>query len=119
MTKAKPNLIDTVTRSLPCKLTEKERLEFADELAGAVQQVTTARDRKKALVQQLNAEVQEKEARREKIANIVASGNEYREIDVEIHHNKKTNTVMEVRTDDGSVVTERPMTEDEKQLKLA
>jgi len=62
-----------VSDSLPCKLADEERLDFADSLAEASQAVETATNAKNSAMKQHNYEIQLAKTRRDRLANIVAS----------------------------------------------
>lgn len=116
--KSQNTLVKKDTERLGCRLTDEERLEFSDMMADAQQALEAAEANKKSLVKQLNAEIEQAKARRDKLTNIVASRTEYREINIEIHFNYDTGKVSKIRTDTGELYQERPMTEKEKQRSL-
>lgn len=110
--------VKRVSDSLPCRLTDEERLDFADSLAEANQAVEAAENAKKSAMKQHNYEIQLAQTRRDKLANIVASKTEYRDVTVEERWDWKADKYTRTRTDTGEVVTERRLTDDERQLEF-
>lgn len=106
------------TMRLPVLLTDAERLEFADMLAEANQRVDEAEHNKKSMMKQMQAEIDQAVARRERINDIVASKTEYREIDVEVKHDYENGRVLHTRVDSGEVIMNRPMTQKERQTSM-
>lgn len=100
--------------SLPCTLTKKERLEFADKLGGSAENVEAARRAKGVAAKRLKAAEEEYTL----LSTIVSSGIEYRDIPVKVMLNFDTGRAQHVRADTGEVLVERSMTEDERQLAL-
>lgn len=114
-------LVDKVKRatdSLPCKITDEERLEFADALADANHAVDAAMAAKASAMKQFNSEISLAVSRRDRIANIVSSRTEYREVTVEERWSHSTDKFTRTRTDTGEVIFERRLTDEEKQLEL-
>ena len=107
-----------ITRHLPCQLSDEERLAYADKLADATNAIEIAKDNMKSMQKQMQTELTEVTARRDKINRIVASKTEYRDIDVEIEKNYETGRVRQVRIDTGEIIVDRPMTQKEKQASL-
>lgn len=114
------NLIQTkiTTESLPCELTDVERLDYADKLAEANDAVERAIENKKSAVQTMNAEIKLAVAHRDNINNKVATKREYRDVDVELKFDFGAKTVSKTRTDTGETISSRPMTEKEKQSNI-
>lgn len=110
--------VKKVSERLPCQLSDAERLDFADELAEATQQVDTISTTRKSQMQQINSELRQAEARRDKLSGIVGSKTEYRDITVEVKHDYDRGFVIKTRTDTGEVILERRMTDDERQVPL-
>lgn len=110
--------VKRVADSLPCKLTDEERLEFADNLAEASQAVESAENAKKSAMKQHNYEIQLAQTRRDRLANIVASKTEYRDVTVEERWDWNADKFTRTRTDTGEIVMERRLTDDERQLEM-
>ena len=67
---------------------------------------------------ELNSDVKAAEARETKLANIVATRTERREVTVEVKYDYELSRVIRSRTDTGEVISDREMTSDEKQQEL-
>lgn len=106
------------TKQLRCTLTQDERLQRADELAKAHQEVEAEELRQKEIKSQLKAELEAKQATRSSVAHIVASGAEYRPVDVEQVYDYLVCRVYATRLDTGERIEDRRMTEDERQMPL-
>lgn len=110
--------VKRVSDSLPCRLTDEERLDFADALAEADQAVENAENAKKAAMKNHNYEVQLAQTRRSKLASIVASKTEYREVTVEEKWDYQNDKFTRTRTDTGEVIVSRRLNDDERQTQL-
>ncbi|MDX1934774.1 MAG: hypothetical protein SFU56_19425 [Capsulimonadales bacterium] len=106
------------TQNLPCKLTE-------DEVARA------ARESAQAVKERLNVEGEKKEANAEfkqrlefysnvvnKKSDMVRTGIEWRDVEVEYRFNYELGTVRVIRTDTGECIEDRPMSPNERQMKM-
>ena len=110
--------VKRVSDSLPCRLTDEERLNFADALAEATQAVETAESNKAAAMKQHNYEIGLAKARRERLANIVASKTEYRDVTVEERWNWEEDSFTRTMTDTGEVLVNRHLNDDERQMPM-
>ncbi len=108
----------TITKRLPCTLSDEERLGFADQLAEANERVEEATANRKSLMQQMAAEVNQAIGHRDRINGIVASKTEYREIDVEVRFDFDKGRVTQYRKDTGEEIMNRPMTQKERQTNM-
>lgn len=113
-----PTRVRRVSEKLPVKLNDKERLQFADDMAEANQQVDNAKANKKSVIQSLNYEIEIAETRRERLSGIVSSKTEYRDVTVEEKWDYDEDRYSRTRTDTGEVVFERRLTDNEKQTEL-
>lgn len=109
---------EVIKEVLPVKLTDEERLERANDLANAVQNVEDAKRHKKIVNRDATAKVDEAEAARADLSDVVASGREYREVIVHRVLNYEEGTVIEVRTDTGETIKSRNMTDEERQTSM-
>ena len=109
---------EVIKEVLPVQLTDEERLSRADDLANAVQNVEDAKRHKKIVTRDASAKVEEAEANRADLADVVASGREYQEVVVHRVFNYEDGTVFEVRTDTGETLRSRNMTDEERQASL-
>ena len=101
---------------LPCTLTPAEFNEKASELAhtiGKLRETLAAQELRK---KEMKLELAEIEATRDALAQIVATREEHRLIDVALHANDVTGRVSVVRMDTGEVTTERAMSPEERQI---
>lgn len=110
--------VKRIVESLPVTLTDEERLQFADALAEANQAVEVAERNKKSAMQQHQSEIRLAEARRERLAGIVASKAEYRDVTVEERWDYNNDKYTRTRTDTGEVIFERRLTDQEKQVEM-
>jgi hypothetical protein len=108
----------TISKSLGCRLADDELLTFGTELAEAVQAIGREETRQVNIKAQLKAALTELEARRSRLASLVSSREEYREVPVDVWFNYQTGKVQEVRQDTGEVVGSRWMTGEERQRQL-
>jgi phenylalanyl-tRNA synthetase alpha subunit len=106
------------TRNLKTMLSAEELAERADGLAQATQEVERLEEEKKAAASQYKSQIEEATGRRNKLAGIVSSKSEWRQVDVELTFDYENKTVSVVRLDDGEVVQERAMFHEELQKQL-
>lgn len=108
----------TVVRSMPCKLTEDELLKVGGELAATVQDIESEDRRQADVKAQMKSRLTELEARRSRLAITVSRREEHRDVQVEIWHDYQRGIVQDIRRDTGEIVHTRPMTDEERQVKL-
>ena len=113
-----PNETKVIKRVLPVKLTEEERLQRADGLANALQQVQDRKIEKRAVVREADRLIAEAEQEAVELRDAVATGREYQEVIVHKVYDYEKATVTEVRTDTGETIKSRGMTDEEMQAKL-
>jgi hypothetical protein len=113
-----PNETKVIKRVLPVKLTEEERLQRADGLANALQQVQDRKIDKRAVVREADRLIAEAEQEAVELRDAVATGREYQEVIVHKVYDYEKATVTEVRTDTGETIKSRGMTDEERQAKL-
>lgn len=113
-----PNETQVIKRVLPVKLTEEERLQRADGLANALQQVQDRKAEKRAVVREADRMIAEAEQEAVELRDAVATGREYQEVIVHKVYDYEKATVTEVRTDTGETIKSRGMTDEERQAKL-
>lgn len=114
---AAPKIVK-IKEELLCDLNEVEWQNKARELADSHRDTDAQKERKKGIMAELNADVKAAEARETKLANIVATRTERREVIVEVKYDYELGTVTRKRTDTGAVISEREMTSDERQGEL-
>jgi len=107
-----------ISEELSCELNDVEWNNRARELAEAHKEVSRQEDRKKTLTAGINNDVKIAKAKESKLADIVATREEQREVTVEIKYDYELGTVSKTRTDTGEVISDREMTDDERQVEL-
>jgi len=113
-----PNETQVIKRVLPVKLTEEERLQRADALANALQQIQDRKVEKKRVTKEADKAIAEAEQEAVDLRDAVATGREYQEVIVHKVYDYEKATVTEVRTDTGETIKSRGMTDEERQAKL-
>ena len=110
-------ILRTETRNLPCKLTNDELRDKADELASTVQAIEGEKSRQDSVKAELKATMAELESRQTRLAQVVSRREEYRDVKVvvELHEN---DIVREVREDTGEAIQTRPARDTERQQKM-
>ncbi|KKM78796.1 hypothetical protein LCGC14_1356330 [marine sediment metagenome] len=105
------------TRKLPVKLTDGEMLEQASELAHTIQEAADETDSQASLKAQMKARLMELDAKQSRLASVVATKTDYRDVEVEIAITDD-GVAQETRKDTGEIISTRPLREDEKQLQM-
>lgn len=108
-----------VTKSLPCRLTDAEMLQYGKDLARAYSETARINGELDAIKQDYKGKIAEEEATIGKISGRVHSGIETRDIECEEVKNWTAATVTVTRLDTGESIEERPMREDEKAMELS
>ena len=110
-------IIRNETRKLPVKLNDQEVLEQSMELAHTIQEIADEQDSQASLKTIMKAKLMELDARQSRLAAVVATRTDYRDVEVEV---ALTDDAMaqETRKDTGEIMLTRPLREDEKQLQL-
>lgn len=111
-------IISKETRSLPCPLTESERAEFGTALANVLKVLYDARDDEALRRKEVKTEIEAIEARVRALGRVVASGQEYRDVEVQKIADHGPCTVSTVRMDTGEVLSVRDMLPNERQLSV-
>lgn len=104
------------TRILPVTLTQEEVMALALELANTVQAMGAEVEEQKNLKDQMKARLSELQAKQTRLSIVVATGKEYRSVEVTLR--LVSDTCQEVRTDTGEVVASRVATAADRQLAL-
>jgi len=107
-----------VSEELSCELNEVEWQNRARDLADAQEGLEREEQRKKDVSKQLNADVAVAKNRVSKLASVVATRREQREVTVEVKYDYDLGVVTRTRTDTGEVISEREMTDQERQAEL-
>lgn len=107
-----------VSEELSCELTEDEWRTRAKELSSAHRETEAQEERKKSVAAELGADLKIAKAKETKLANIVATNSERRDVTVEIKYDYEAGRVTKIRTDTGEIISDREMTDNERQAEL-
>ena len=115
--KEKAIIIGSEARNLPCKLSDDDLRERADELATTVQAIENEEARQASVKAELKAKMTELVSRQSRLAQVVSRKEEYRDVKVllELHTN---DLLAEIREDTGEIIRTRPAKDYELQKKL-
>lgn len=113
-----PPKIVKVKEDLSCELTDVEWQNRARELAEANQEVVTQEQRKKDINKELTADVATAKSRASKLTTVVSTRREQREVTVQVKYDYELGRVIKTRTDTGEVISDREMTDNERQAEL-
>ena len=110
--------IAKIKEELSCQLNDVEWQNRARELADAQEHYEREEQRKKDVMKQLNADLAVAKGKVSKLANVVATKREQREVVVEVKYDYELGTVTKTRTDTNEVISEREITDQERQSEL-
>ena len=79
------------------------------------QEIAREEDRHATLKSQMKSSLQALEAKRNRLASVVASSTEYREVTVELLADFPSNAAVEIRADTGEELTRRLLVDSERQ----
>jgi cell pole-organizing protein PopZ len=105
-------------KTLACKLTEDDFDERAKALAEVCQEIVAEESRGADVKAQLKARITQLEARRNELSIVVARREEMRQVGVETLADFDRGQAIEVRTDTLKILSQRPLTEGERQAHL-
>lgn len=105
------------TRKLPVKLNDQEVLEQSMELAHTIQELADEQDSQAGIKAIMKAKLMELDAKQSRIAAVVSTRTDYRDVEVEIAITDD-GQAQETRKDTGEIIMTRPLREDEKQLPM-
>lgn len=111
-----PKEIKTETRTLACKLTEDELRKAGRDLAATVQDMTQEEGRQESIKSGLKAKITELSSRRDRLAGLIARGEDYREVEVIVQITDDGLQVQEIRKDTNEVFSTRIPYDKERQL---
>lgn len=103
---------------LPCELTDPELRARGDEIAKLVGDREILELEKKETADQHNADIKALAGKQSSLAKEVRERREYRDVDVKKVRVENLKLIRWVRLDTDAMVRERPMTEEEKQIRL-
>jgi len=123
--KKKTNLLDGFKRTdeiesaiVKIKLTQEEKLEVGNELAGVHGEIEELRAEAKSLKAELKSKIDTADAKAMSLAALLRSGVEAREIECRKYINPKTREVVLVHPESEEILKRRPATEIDLQLSL-
>lgn len=93
---------------LKCVLTDKERQDKGDELARGIQKTAELEDSLASVSSNIKANIKEQEAIVNRLASVIRSGYEYRDIPVEIEKDYKVGTITKKRLDSNEIFITPP-----------
>lgn len=112
-----PIILDTPTRSLPCKLANKEIIIKCKELAKLVRELNEEEQRQSDEKAQMKARLSQLTNRMQLLSRIVDKGEEDRPVGIIIQAHDN-DLVQEIRNDTGEIIVSRPALDKERQLAL-
>jgi len=106
------------TGTLPCLITDEERLQFGRDQARAAKNLQETQAAKKRAAAYHASQEKEIQASIDRLAGIIDSGIEWREVECEEIIDYDLGYRRVVRLDTGETVTSRPLTRKECQLAM-
>ncbi len=107
-----------ITRSLACDLKQDELLTKGDELSTICQEINELEYKKSAQAKRLKEEIDVLEEKRYKLAGIVKSRQEYRDVECQEKFDYVRREVVTIRLDTGEIVASRAMDLHEYQIEM-
>lgn len=111
-------LLKTITRNLPCRLSDDELRQRGDALAETCQELHAEEQRQTDVKAQMKARMTELEAKQTRLSIVISRREEYRDVPCDQFGDTVRGTVDIVRRDTAEVVETRPMTDSERQQSL-
>ncbi len=110
---------EVVKEYLRCLLTEKEKTELSSTIAKTISDKGILEGRLKEVTTSLKADMAKCDAQISEIAQQINNGYIYRNVDCRMEKNYRLGSVTITRLDTGEIIRERPMTSEERQMKLS
>lgn len=107
-----------ISEELSCELNDLQWQNASRDLADAHKEVGVQEQRKKDINKELTHDVDLAKAKRNKLADMVSTKRELREVTVEVKYDYELGTVTKTRTDTDEVISSREMTDQERQAEL-
>lgn len=105
-------------RTIPVKLTDKEKAKISTEHVETLDKITAKEEEKKTADAAIKGDIALLEEAAKKLADIIRAGTQDRELEVDVVYDWKTNEVRVVRVDTKEVVTQRAMSYEERQREM-
>lgn len=106
------------TRPLSVKLTDPELQRLGRDLAAVCDDIIAEEARTDSIKQELKARMTGLESKRTQLATLIRRGEEIRDVAVETRADYATGLVREIRLDTEELLSQRPLTEKERQPEL-
>lgn len=103
---------------LPVKLTDEEKLSLLTDLGKAQENLHLEESRQQDAKAAMKAQLTSREAKVDRLSAIARSGEEYRDVKVEIYFDSESKEIATFRNDTGEEVSRRPARNDEIQTHL-
>lgn len=113
-----PPKVEKITEELSCELNSVEWQNRAEDLADAQKAAEEMEERKKSVMADLNSDLKTAKLKVSKLARVVASKRELRDVTVEVVYDYEKGIVTKTRTDNKEVISTRNMTTSERQSGL-
>ncbi len=107
-----------ITETLPCALTDTEKMEFGRNQARAHKELLSVELQKQQAAKDFGGQIKAIQREIGDLANIVDTGVEWREVECSRHMDYYLGRVKITRTDTGEVIENRPMTHKEAQRRM-
>lgn len=111
-------IVGKKVEDLPVQLTQDEITERGQRLAAVDGEIESHLQREKEVKANLKATRSRLEAERSLLSMVVRNREEARPVRVTLHGDHEAGLVFEIRDDTGEVVRTRPLTDDDRQLRL-
>jgi hypothetical protein len=105
----------TFKESLPCLLTDQEKIEKGLALSGLLSEINSLEVQKKAMADRFKKEIEGKSLEVSDISQIISDGFEQRMVECIEERDYEKMMIHIIRTDCGVIVRSRAMTLDERQ----
>lgn len=108
----------TVTESLKCILTEKEKVDHAASLSDLISKEIELEGRKKSIAKTIGAEIDALKLNYREISTAIQQGYEFRDVECYMEHDYGKGVKHKVRSDTGEVVLTQDLTDFDRQMKI-
>jgi len=105
-------------RTIPVKLTDKEKAKISTEHVETLDKIAAKEEEKKTADAAIKGDIALLEEAAKKLADIIRAGTQDRELDVDVIYNWRTNEVQVVRADTKEVISTRAMSYEERQREM-
>lgn len=108
--------IDYVDRPLPVPMTDGERLALGEEIAREQESAEVAEEKKKALDEEMKGQIDTAYQKVSELTKRLRHGKVNRPVQCQVRRDYRIGYIRVMRMDDGTEVSSRPMTSEERQL---